>query len=51
MELKPPAVVAIIVVFLILLVGGFMAYDRHQKAAMAGGPKLPKSQYMPPRPP
>jgi len=51
MELKPPVVIAIVAALLVLLVGGFMWYDKHQKAAMSEGGNLPRSQYMPPRPP
>jgi len=50
MELKPPAIIAIIVAVLVLLVGGFMWYDKRQKAAMSEGGNLPRSQYLPPPP-
>ena len=48
MELKPPVIVAIIVAVVVLLFGGFMLYDKRQKAAQADAPKLNRSQYMPP---
>jgi len=46
MDIKPPAMIAIIVAVLVLIGGAYMMYDRHQKEAMSAGPTITKEQYM-----
>ena len=48
MEVKPPVAIALVAVLIVLLVGGFMMYDRSRKAALNPDEQPTKAQYMPP---